>query len=357
MQVMMKQLPYLAAILLAWPFGTRSSRACAQTELPCSPASHVQAGDKTTVEMKNGDIVQGVLTSSDANSVTLDSVNFGTLRIALANVIRIGPCASTPAVSPGTIAAPQAPSKASPPASLHGLEQLTVSMGFTGSAQRDESYSASPTLYAFERELDARTLLSLSASYDDKWKAAPNTSNITQVFSGKLQQLLLLHAPVALGFSGNAYRNNSQGIIIDQAYAIGGVKTFNFKANANVESDFDIRFIHDEMHTPGPTVSLVGSNLSLSYSKLFPPHGSCPQCLTPRYTSVVFKAGVIPVFNRPNSWQAYGTFDAFHQVTNTWSVGLQGVDNYFEIAPKGFNKNYIKLGIALKYSPATNKTN
>ena len=116
------------------------------------------------------------------------------------------------------------------------------------------------------------------------------------------------------------------------------------------------------MNAPGPPVLLAGSNLSVSYSKCFPGPGMGALCAASPApgrvvgpSSIDFKVGAVPVFNRSNSWQAYGTFDAFHPVTPTWSVGLQAVDNHYEIPPKGFNKNYVNVGLSIKYTPTPSK--
>ena len=332
---------------------TTAYSAHSQANAPCSWNS-IQHGSTVTLKMKNGDVVQGTVVSSSANAITLDSDNFGRLAVDLGKVATIGACASISSMTPGSVSVPEVAQKTLPAIPNYGLEALTLSMGFSGSAQRDQSYSVAPKFYAIQHkangELRSRTMLFLSASYDDKWKAAARTSNVTHVYSGKLQQLFMLSGSSAAVLSGNAYSNNSQGIIVDQAYAIGGAKTFDFPKGKNsyFETDADLRVIHDETNAPGPTVLLAGSNLSFDYSKCF---SAGQTCQASQSTSIVIKAGVIPVFNRSKSWQAHGTFDAFHTITKTWSIGLTAVDNYYEIAPKGFNMNYIKLGLSIKYVP------
>jgi hypothetical protein len=311
-------------------------------------------GSTLTVTMRNGESVQGVVVSSGAEAMTLKSVSFGDISIVLGNVATVSPC---PAVPSGAIVSTtaQPSTTAAPKIRLYGLAALTVSMGFTGSASRDQTYSANPKFYDYERAGKARTTLNLSASYDDKWKATANSSNVTQVYAGQLQQLFILGGTGAVVASGNAYKNNSQGIILDQEYGFGGLKTFSFpKKNLYVETDFDLRAIHDEMNAPGPTVTLVGSNLSASLSKSYfaPKPASAPATALPtELASIVIKVGAVPVFNRADSWQTYGTFDANRQLSSMWSVGLNVVDNYFEIAPKGYDKNYLKTTVSLKFTP------
>jgi hypothetical protein len=336
--------------------GASGAMAPGQAGLPCSSPRPAEAGSSVIVTMKNGETARGVVVSSASGVMQLKSASFGQIAISLCEVsgieaipveaMAVAPLKNSPPVPPPAVAKVRS----------YGLEAFTISMGFTGSASRDESYSAAPTFYALETKARARTLLNLSASYDDKWKATPLSSNVTQVYSGRLQQLFNTGANSAVFVSASAYRNNSQGIIVDQAYAVGAAKTISYPKGKNsyLESDLDLRAIRDEMKAPGPTVLLAGSNLSLSYSRRFDGPASPPGVAARQPTSLVFKAGAVPVFNRANSWQAYGTFDCFHPVTKSWSVGLQAVDNYFEIAPKGYNKNYLKMGLSIKYALPAN---
>ena len=318
----------------------------AQPVPACTATIASIAGSRVTLEMRNGDLLQGTVASEVGGVITLDS-SYGPVKIPAASVAKIDSCAIAPQVTAESVAPPSV-AKAPPALKQYGLEKVTASLGFCASAQRDESYSASPTFYAFAR--NTRTLLNLSASYDDKWKAAANSSNVTQVYSGKLQEMLFLNKPAVLVLGGSTYRNNSQGVVVEEADNVGVAKTFVPTPTSGIELDADIRAIYDEMNAPGPTVWLAGSNLSASLSKCFPARSAsvCGQSSS----AVAVKVGGIPVFNRAGSWQAYGTFDAYRQLSQTISAGLSVVDNYFEIAPKGYNKNYVKIGLSLKYTPA-----
>jgi len=217
-----------------------------QTSSPCPPVKPIPPGTNITITMTNGEVAQGSVISSNSSSLTLNSSSFGQIVISVCNVRNIEEASRPSPPAAGSIASPSAKPLTQPSVQLRGLESLTVSMGFSGSASRDESYSAKPNFFAYEPKINGRTLLFLQASYDDKWKAAANSSNVTQVYSGFLQQMFTIGGSGGIYMRGNAYRNNSQGIIVDQEYGLGGAKTFAVPQGKNsyVETDFDIRAIH-----------------------------------------------------------------------------------------------------------------
>jgi hypothetical protein len=69
--------------------------------------------------------------------------------------------------------------------------------------------------------------------------------------------------------------------------------------------------------------------------------------------SLTFKLNGVPVFNNGHSWQASGSFDYVTPITKKLGVVLSAVDNYFEIAPRTFNKNYVKISLGLQYTPSS----
>ncbi len=322
---------------------------CAQPEVTCSPAQNLQVDEQVKLSMTNGDVLQGKIASVDATSITIHS-SYGALTIPRADIGSAMNCAILPKVAASSITVPTVKTT-TPALNLYGLEKLTVSLGFTGSAQRDESYSAAPTFYDFTE--NTRTLLSLSASYDDKWKAAAHSSNVTQVYSGDLSEMLFPRKPVPFVLGGSAYRNNSQGVVIDEAYRGGIAVPIQVSAMTGFQLSGDLRAIYDQMNAPGPTAWMVGSYLGGSYSECFPDQNE--KVCSASSGSVDMKVGIIPVFNRAKSWQGSGVFDAFKPLSKTMSVGLTVIDNYLEIAPKGFNKNYLKISLAFKYTPSSTK--
>jgi hypothetical protein len=48
-------------------------------------------------------------------------------------------------------------------------------------------------IHGLVREVVGQTRLFLTASYDDKWKSKPLSSNVSQMFSGELDQFRQFH--------------------------------------------------------------------------------------------------------------------------------------------------------------------
>ena len=321
---------------------TISSSMVAQSTSPLSPA--------TTVVLKNGDQITGIVVSSDPKTVVLATGYAGQITIDASQIQqiqsisqRVSDTAAQSIVPPPTLPAPTV--SLQPRVGILGTK---LSAGFTGSAQRDQTYSMTLDFFANEHQTapgvySSRTLLLLSPSYDEKWKAAPNSANVTQVYNGTLQQLFFAdHTKINAFLIANAYHNNSQGVRVDQAYGAGILERIKVKHQASFEFDQDIRFIGDMLYSPGGDISAVGSSLSVAYSKLILPSGDL----------IALKLGGVPAFNRSDAWKTSGSFDYSHKISKSLSLTFNVVDNYFEIAPKTFNKNYVKTTLGIQYKPA-----
>ena len=189
-----------------------------------------------------------------------------------------------------------------------------------------------------------RTWLILTPSYDDKWKAKRPSSNVTQVYSGTLQHLFIRSANTSVYLLGHAYHNNTQGIRVEQAYGLGLLKDFDFLHVGSFELYADIRAISQTLYAPGKDALLVGSSFALQYYRALP-------------GKLTFQAkfGGVPVYNQGSSWEASGLTEISYSVTSKVSLVLGTVDNYYEIAPKTFNKNYSKSTISIQYAPVKAK--
>jgi hypothetical protein len=84
----------------------------------------------------------------------------------------------------------------------------------------------------------------------------------------------------------------------------------------------------------------VGTQLKIGYSKRF---------LSQQ--SVVITVGGVPVYNRAAMSQASGTLYYVVPFKSSWALQFSVSDNYYEIAPKTFNKNYVNLAVGLKFTP------
>lgn len=258
-----------------------------------------------------------------------------------------------------------------------GLQQATLSLGYVGSAQRDESAKSTVTFAGYQKvsstgSFRAQTKLFLNVSYDDKWKATPLSSNVTQLYEGLLTQNIFNRrtpsaacssddAPLAFQITGHAYHNNSQGIRVDQSYGFGISKTFVLgqstdpikpgcaRAANPYSSRFlvgaDVRSVNYILYPPGSTLHGVGTQFQLGYSRTFPS----------KQVVALTIAGV-PVYNRTTMSQASGIFDYAVPIKSSWAVLFSVSDNYYEIAPKTFNKNYVNISLGIKFSPAKTAT-
>jgi len=322
--------------------------------------------------LSDGSQLAGALSDQDATQVTIATASIGTVHVDKTKIVS---CAMTAVGATPYIIAAKTPivCTAAIPAIHSGFVQATISVGYIGSAQRDESAKASVTFADYqglERETGSfrgKTNLALSVAYDDKWKATPLSSNVTQDYAGLLTENIFLRRtpnvkcssdgyPAAILLTGSAYHNNSQGIQVDQSYGFGVKKSYAFGgSNAGaaagcqrspviytqrLELSADIRSVNYQLYSPGKNVHGVGSQLGIGYSRVFP----SKQVLG-------FTLAGVPVFNNADMWQASGNVEYFIPITKSLSLTPSVSDNYYEIAPKTFNKNYVNLAIGLKFAP------
>lgn len=253
-----------------------------------------------------------------------------------------------------------------------GFQSASLSLGYIGSAQRDESAKGTITLAGFQSlnktgSFRGKTYSFLNGSYDDKWKSTPLSSNVTHTYEGLLTQGIFSKPtpaskcssddyPFAYQLTGHAYHNNSQGIDVDQSYGIGISKSLVLGKAAGptspgcqraanpysnrVEMSADIRSVNYMLYPPGSNVHGVGTQLQIGYSSMFPSK-----------QIVAMTIGGVPVFNRADMSQAAGIFLYEVPFNSSLSMQFTVTDNYYEIAPKTFNKNYVNIGLGLKFTP------
>ena len=309
----------------------------------------VEAGVVTTIVLTNGDRITGTILTVDKDAISISTKYAGTVLISR-DAIQTLPSVDTETsqVTTQSVVAPlSAPTSAVAARPSIGLLSTKVSLGFTGSAQRDQSYSTALSFFANEGHnadgsYRARTLLLLAPSYDEKWKATAHSANVTQVYVGTLQQLFRANSPRISPFLiGSAYHNNGQGVRVDQAYGLGILERVHLARHNSLEFDEDVRAIGDNLYKPGKDAWLVGSALSVAYTKLWLPSDN----------ALTVKVGSVPVFNQGDAWRASGSVDYALKLSKSLSIVFETADNYFQIAPKTFNKNYIKTGLTLQYKP------
>lgn len=252
-----------------------------------------------------------------------------------------------------------------------GFQNASLSVGYVGSAQRDESAKGTITLADYQGldttgSFRGKTYLFLNAAYDDKWKATPHSSNVTNTYEGLLQQSLFRGSvpesqcsaddpPLAYQLIGHAYHNNSQGILVDQSYGFGILKSLIFTKSKDapqpgcsrpadsfaqrLDLSADIRSVNYLLYSPGTSDHGIGTQLQIGYSKVF------------RSKQIVgLTIGGVPVYNRADMSQASGALIYIVPFNASWGLKLNVQDEYYEIAPKTFNKNYVNVSIGITFT-------
>jgi hypothetical protein len=262
------------------------------------------SGPEDTVTFKNGDVLTGKVLRATAASITFSSDRIGEVTLKwsdLATVTVRHPVRITTPSSSQSFDAPSLrvmgtagnlelearESGGGSPVDLQQVEALTgsdrcasgihaacpgwqlnsvgVNLSYLGATQTDQTYGGSvESTRNWNPEDDGwphqRTLLDLQANYDDKRKnSKPGSANITQEYDGRLQHLLFITSDAFYASTvADLYHNNSLGLYLEQSYG-GGVG----RIWLGTEFDADLRFIGEHFYGPNPSVSLVGSQLSV----------------------------------------------------------------------------------------------
>lgn len=341
-------------------------------------------GPEDTVTFKNGDVLTGRVLRATAATVTFSSDRIGDVTLKWSDLATVTVRHPVRITTPGSSQSFDAPtlrvmgtagnleleakvSGAGSPVVLHNVETLTgsdrcasgiraacpgwqlnsvaVNLSYLGTTQTDQTYGGSvESTRNWNPEDDGwpyqRTLLDLQANYDDKRKnSKPGSANITREYDGRLQHLLFItsHAFYASTVA-DLYHNNSLGLYLQQSYG-GGVG----RIWLGTEFDADLRFIGEHFYGPSPSVSLVGSQLSVRRTFLM-------NWIRPG-TNVAGEARYTPVFNMGSAWQLFGRADLTIPITKKWQAKFEVVDNYVENAPSPNRKNYLKTMLGFAYTP------
>jgi hypothetical protein len=220
------------------------------------------------------------------------------------------------------------------------LRKASVSVTGYDSASRD--VGAKVTLdfdHGLQNKGLGETQFVVSGTYDDKWKHTAFSSNVTQNYSASLFQLKQLRPSTAWGPYASAYHNNTQGIRVEQIYGAGITQAVELTTKYYLSLSIGMQAMLDNLYTPGNSTNLGGLHLGAELSHEFG-----------NRISVDVKLGATPVFTQDSAWTAAGDFDLNIPISRRWSINFEVVDNYYEIAPKSFNKNYLgpSFGISFK---------
>ena len=220
------------------------------------------------------------------------------------------------------------------------LRKATLSVSGYDSASRDIGATATFDLdHGHINEGLGETRFLMSGSYDDKWKHAPLTSNVTQNYSGSLAQYRQFRKITYVVPYARAYHNNTQGIRVEQIYGAGLSQPVKLPRGYNIEFDAGAQVMLENTYAPGSSANLFGLRLSSYLDHVF--SNKMELGLVLAYT---------PVFTQSRAWTATGDFSLDIPLSTRWSLHLATTDNYYEIAPKTFDKNYLQpsIGVAFK---------
>jgi hypothetical protein len=341
---------------------------------PSSGVAQVAAapGPDVSLVLKDSSQLVGTFITQTKTQATIRTTSFEDSPLVV--IIDIGKISSCSMVAPGVtpISLGDVHCTAATSGVRNGFQNASVSVGYVGSAQRDESAKGSITLAGYQAldttgSFRGKTYLYLNAAYDDKWKATRNSSNVTQTYEGLLQQSVFArptpksqcssdNPPLAYQIIGHAYHNNSQGIQVDQSYGFGILKSLILTKSKDsppagcsrtadpfaqrLDLSADIRSVNYFLYSPGTSDHGVGTQLQIAYSRTF------------RSKQVVgITLGGVPVYNRLDMSQASGDLTYLIPFNASWAVKLNVQDEYYEIAPKTFNKNYVNLSIGINFTP------
>jgi hypothetical protein len=220
------------------------------------------------------------------------------------------------------------------------LRKASVSITGYDSASRDIGGKVTLDFdHGLPNEGWGQTTLLTSGTYDDKWKSTPLSSNVTQNYSGQLSQLIDLSPSTAWGPYASAYHNNTQGIRVEQIYGAGVTQVVKLRKGYYLSLILGMQAMLDNLYAPGGSTNLGGVHVGAELDHQFR-----------NRISIDLKLGVTPVFTQSRAWTAAGDFDLLVPISRRWSLQFEVADNYYEIAPKTFNKNYLapSIGIAFK---------
>ena len=95
----------------------------------------------------------------------------------------------------------------------------------------------------------------------------------------------------------------------------------------------------ETLYAPGLSADLFGLRLSSNVDHVFS-------------NKVELELGLAytPVFTRSRAWSAAGDLAMDIPLSSRWALHFSTTDNYYEIAPQIFNKNYLQpsIGVAFK---------
>ncbi len=194
------------------------------------------------------------------------------------------------------------------------------------------------------------TNIALEANYSDSRKPG-GAAVITELYSGKFQQNVYLidsnhscesctganDGPYIFGVT-DFYHNLSLGMNLAQSYG-GGIGWDIDHGRGSYTLAADVRYLGEELYSPGKSLSLAAAGLTEQYSYTFPWH------------DVTFEERIllIPTLTDSHAFQIRGTTGLDFPVSKNISFDADLLDDYVRNAPPLSLQNFAKVTFSLKY--------
>jgi hypothetical protein len=168
----------------------------------------------------------------------------------------------------------------------------------------------------------------------------PNTPTIkTEIVHADAERDEYLDQSRLFAFGQLAFGHNfSQGLTLQQDYAVGIGWTAIKKANETLDLKGSIGYIHQQFSDGGENQSLVASNFGQSFLRKF---GG---------VSLTEQLTVTPTWNNLNEWLASGNAALNIPVYKRFAFTISMLESYLHNPPPGFRKNSYQATVGLTYT-------
>jgi hypothetical protein len=195
------------------------------------------------------------------------------------------------------------------------------------------------------------TNIALEANYTDSRKPG-GSAVVTELYSGTFQQNFYLtetqhscehcsdltsDGPYVYGIT-NLYHNLSLGMNLAQSYG-AGIGWDGGSGRSSYTLAADVRYLGEDLYSPGKSLSLAVAGLTEQYSYTFPWHD------INFYERILF----LPAFNDSHAFQLRGTTGVDFPIRSNISFDVDLLDDYIRNAPPKFRQNFAKVTFSFKY--------
>jgi Protein of unknown function, DUF481 len=186
------------------------------------------------------------------------------------------------------------------------------------------------------------TNIALEANYSDSRKPG-GAAVITELYSATVQQNFYItdnkseDGAYLYGIT-NFYHNLSLGMNLAQSYG-AGIGWDGDYGRSSYTLAADVRYLGEDLYSPGKPLSLAVAGLTEQYSYTFPWHD------INFYERILF----LPAFNDSHAFQVRGTTGLDFPIRSNISFDVDLLDDYIRNAPPKSLQNFAKVTFSFKY--------